>query len=297
MGKKLTVIILFALLLFGISSCKKDRAQELNLDEQTQVGENEMVEPTPESMEGLMLELPLAKYEYNWGRGDQMPDVVIIIDDFGYTSGQLLEDFANLPPEIVFAVMPNLAQTKISAEKGAAKGHEIILHLPMEAQLSSTSPGERYISEDMSKDEIAPMIDSFLEQLPMAIGVNNHMGSTSTESISTMDAVLRHLKRRGLFFIDSVTTAKSVAYAVSKEYNLPFARRDIFLDVPDSSDETLAQKIQDLGKYKGRREPVIIITHCHNREKLDALHKFLAQIKGMGINIIPLRDVFGSSRV
>lgn len=297
MGKKLTVIILFALLLLGISSCKKDRAQEINLDEQTQDEEIEIVEPTPEPKEERVIDLPLAKYEYSWGRGDQMPDVVIIIDDFGYTSGKLLDDFADLPPEIIFAVMPNLPQTKIGAEKGAAKGHEIILHLPMEAHSSSTIPGERYISEDLPRDEIAPMIDSFLEQLPMAVGVNNHMGSTSTESVSTMDAVLGHLKKKGLFFIDSFTTAKSVAYAVAKEYNLPFARRDIFLDVPDNSDATLAQKIQDLGKYKGRQEPIIIITHCHNREKLNALHKFLAQIQAMGINIIPLRDVLGSTPV
>ncbi|HHV36520.1 MAG TPA: divergent polysaccharide deacetylase family protein, partial [Candidatus Cloacimonetes bacterium] len=43
--------------------------------------------------------------------------------DFGYTAGELLNDFADLPPEIVFAVMPDLAHTKTSAEKGAAKGH------------------------------------------------------------------------------------------------------------------------------------------------------------------------------
>jgi len=82
-----------------------------------------------------------------------------------------------------------------------------------------------------------------------------------------------------------------------KEHDVPFARRDIFLDVPDSSDETLAQKIQDLGAYRGRKEPVIIITHCHNREKLDALHKFLSQIEAMGVNLIPLSQVFKSTPV
>lgn len=294
MGKKLTILMLLAMLLFGISSCKKERAiQEPNIEEEAQEEYLEVVEP----IEELELENPLARYKYDWGAGDQMPDVVIIIDDFGYTAGELLNDFADLPPEIVFAVMPDLAHTKTSAEKGAAKGHEIILHLPMEAKLSTTSPGERYISEDMPREDIAPLIDSFLEQLPMAIGTNNHMGSTSTESVSTMNAVLKHIKKRGIFFIDSVTTAKSVVYAVAKEHDVPFARRDIFLDVPDSSDETLAQKIQDLGAYRGRKEPVIIITHCHNREKLDALHKFLSQIEAMGVNLIPLSQVFKSTPV
>ncbi|HHV36521.1 MAG TPA: hypothetical protein GXX77_01620 [Candidatus Cloacimonetes bacterium] len=106
MGKKLTILMLLAMLLFGISSCKKDRAiQELNIEEETQDEYLEIVEPEEE----LELENPLAKYKYDWGAGDQMPDVVIIIDDFGYTAGELLNDFADLPPEIVFAVMPDLA--------------------------------------------------------------------------------------------------------------------------------------------------------------------------------------------
>jgi len=62
----------------------------------------------------------------------------------------------------------------------------------------------------------------------------------------------------------------------------------MFLDVPDSSDATLAAKINSLGNFKGRREPIVIITHCHNRDKLAALQKFIAQIKGMGLKLTTL---------
>lgn len=292
MGKKLSIALFIALLLVGMVSCKKgSSAAETTPKDEPQQPVAERIDPEQEIE---TQEQPLAKYEYSWGLGDEMPDVVIIIDDFGNSAGKLLDDFAELPAEIVFAVIPDLAHSKTAAEKGAAKGHEIILHIPMEAENSNVSPGERYISKDMPEEEIAPLLDSFLAQMPMAIGANNHMGSATTANLATMNAVLAHFKKKGILFVDSMTTAKTAAHVAALEQGVPYARRDVFLDVPDNSDATLAQKIRDLGKYKGRHEPVIIITHCHNREKLDALYKFMAQIRAMGINIVSLTDAFRS---
>jgi hypothetical protein len=73
---------------------------------------------------------------------------------------------------------------------------------------------------------------------------------------------------------------------------LKIAKRDIFLDVPDNSDATIISKIEGLAKYKGRNEPVVIITHCHNRDKLNALQKFLKQIDNMEIELISVSQLF-----
>ncbi|MCB5262523.1 MAG: divergent polysaccharide deacetylase family protein [Candidatus Cloacimonetes bacterium] len=234
----------------------------------------------------------LQSYKYTWSKSDEMPDVVIIIDDFGNSAGQLLDDFGDLPSEYVFAIMPDLAHTKAAADLATRKGHEVIIHVPMEAENSKISPGEKFISKNMEEEQIKAVLDDFIKQLPMAIAANNHMGSATTANLQTMNKVIGHLKKKGLYFIDSVTSSQTAVYTAGVEQGVFTAKRDIFLDVPDVSEKTLAKKIQDLGKFKGRKEPVIIITHCHNREKLVALQKFVTQIKAMGINIVPLRDAF-----
>jgi len=234
----------------------------------------------------------LQSYNYNWNSGEEMPDLVIIIDDFGNSAGQLLDDFADLPSEIVFAVLPDLPHTRTAANKATQSGHEVIIHIPMEAENSSVSPGDKFIAKGMDTEEIKDILQDFYRQMPMAVAANNHMGSASTADLKTMNSTLSILKSKGLFFIDSSTTSKSAVYAAGLQQNLFTAKRDIFLDVPDSSDDTLADKINSLGKYKGRKEPVIIITHCHNREKLEALQKFIAQVQGMGLRIVSLRDAF-----
>jgi len=123
----------------------------------------------------------------------------------------------------------------------------------------------------------------------MAMGANNHTGSAVTANREAMTAVLNYLDSKGLIFIDSATTGESVVPSLAKTLGYPALKRDIFLDVPDNTDATLASKISSLGKYKGRREPIIIITHCHSRAKLDALRKFITQVEGMGLKLTTLK--------
>ncbi len=231
----------------------------------------------------------IRKFNYTWTNSDEIPPIVIIIDDFGYVKGELLDDFANLPKEVVFAVLPDLAYSELAAQKAAGSGRETIIHIPMQAKTSNVSPGERYIKEGLSKNEVHDMLAGFHRQMPMAIGANNHMGSTSTSDPVLMEYVLSYLDKYDLGFVDSFTAPTSVAFSLAQSKGIKSVKRDIFLDVPDNSDATIISKIEGLGKYKGRREPVIIISHCHNRDKLNALQSFISQVKAMGVELIDLK--------
>ena len=230
--------------------------------------------------------LPLAKFDYSWSDSKDIPDIVIVIDDFG-NSTALLEDFAKLPSEVVFAVLPDLSASVRAGQVASHYEHEVLIHVPMQAS-GGENPGTRYIKTNSTQEEIAELLTAFKSQLPMAIGANNHMGSGVTAKRETMELVLKELQSRRLFFLDSYTSSSSTGPSLARSLGYPALKRDIFLDVPDNSDATLASKISSLSKYKGRREPVVIITHCHNREKLAALQKFITQIKGMGLKLTTL---------
>ncbi|HCM15390.1 MAG TPA: hypothetical protein DHW79_05520 [Candidatus Cloacimonas sp.] len=288
MAKKLIFPLLLLLVLFACKS--KPNGQNHEIKAEPEQGEESIYNPEKETVP--VAETPLQSYQYSWTNSDDMPDVVIIIDDFGNSGGQLLEDFADLPKEVVFAVLPDLSHSEEAARMASSKGHEVSIHVPMEAENSSISPGEEYISKNMDEKDIMKTLDSFIAQMPMAIAANNHMGSATTASLPTMKAVLKHMTKKGLLFVDSATTSKSAVYSAAQELGIFTARRDIFLDVPDVSDATIIAKIESLAKYKGRKEPIVIISHCHNREKLDALRKFITQIQSMGLRIVSLRDAY-----
>ncbi len=290
---KHSLILLLLLLLIPLASCRKDHSP-LPAKEDVVYSEKHLEEIPPEELELAPAEpvgsdsLALVAYRYTWTDSKDIPPLVIIIDDFGNSGGKLLEDFAALPSELVFAVLPDLDFTEKSGKIAAQHGHEVIIHIPMQANSANANPGKNHVKVSSTQEEIAALLDSFYEQLPMAIAANNHMGSAITADRTAMTTVLNHLNSRGLFFVDSVTTAASVVPALAQHLGYPVIKRDIFLDVPDNSDATLAAKINELGRFKGRSEPVVIITHCHNRQKLDALVKFIAQVQAMGLRIIPL---------
>ena len=293
MEKAVAIISLLFLLLLG---CKGN--QEKTAENANEYSENpsEHLSGKPDTRSEALPDSAMAAlkgYQYSWSDSGDMPPLVIVIDDFGQIGGELLDGFASLPKQVAFAILPDLPNTRETARLAEKNGHEVLIHIPMQA-VGGDNPGKRYIKKGMETAEISDLLQDFYAQIPNAIAANNHMGSAVTADYATTYAVLDELKELGLKFLDSATTSKSAVPSAAANLGMKVGRRDIFLDVPDISDATLISKIQGLGKYKGRREPVVIITNCHNRNKLTALQKFLTQIDDMGLELIPPSRLFKS---
>jgi hypothetical protein len=287
--KKPVILLLIAfLLLFG---CKgKPESDREQYDEQhtdEAYGEPSGTVTLPDTIKSKTPNLgEISAYEYTWSKSDDLPDMVIIIDDFGQTGGELLDDFAKLPSAVALAILPDLPHTEATAKLAHQTNHEILIHIPMQAE-GNANPGKRFVKQGMKPDEISNLIADFHSQMPKAIAANNHMGSAATADYEVMTTVMKQLDNLGMFFVDSATTAKSAVPTVASKLGQKTLKRDVFMDVPDVTDATIIAKIQGLSKYKGRNEPIVVITHCHNRAKLEALEKFISQVTSMGIKLIP----------
>ncbi|MBU4504407.1 MAG: divergent polysaccharide deacetylase family protein, partial [Proteobacteria bacterium] len=149
---------------------------------------------------------PTAKPEPSLTR--ELPKVAIIIDDIGYDR-KIAEKFLNLDAVLTFSLLPHsLFQDKI-AGKAHEKGFETMLHLPMEPlEYPSVDPGSETLLTSMSPDELIIQLNKNLDAIPFIKGVNNHMGSKMTTSSTQMYQIFSILKKRNLFFIDSLTTSE-----------------------------------------------------------------------------------------
>ncbi len=134
--------------------------------------------------------------------------LAIVIDDVGYNlSG--LKAFLALPYPLAFSVLPDLPHSREAGRLIAAAGKELLVHLPMEPS-SGSNPGPGAVLTAQSDEEIQGLSSQSLERLPQAVGLNNHMGSRATADRRVMGVVLGFLRGRGLFFLDSRTTADTV---------------------------------------------------------------------------------------
>jgi len=200
------------------------------------------------------------------------PKIGIIIDDLGYDSS-LASAFMKLDLLLTFSVLPFTPYTKLIAQKARKEGREIMLHLPLEPiRYPATNPGDGVLLVSMDREMILEVLDRNLSQIPFVAGVNNHMGSRFTESEEKMRIVLAELKRRGLYFIDSRTTAGSVAYRVAREMALRTATRDVFLD-NSLSENALKVQMKRLLSLSRHRGCAIGIGHPH-KETLGLLKRY-----------------------
>lgn len=159
-----------------------------------------------------------------------LPKVAIIIDDIGYdrkTAAKLL----SLNVALTFSVLPQSPFGKGIVKKAREKGIEIMLHLPLEPlEYPSVKPGPGAIYTEMTPDRLISQLNQNLEEFPFVVGVNNHMGSRITSNSSQMYQIHSVLKKKELFFVDSFTNIDSLCGSTARLLNIPFAKRDVFLD-------------------------------------------------------------------
>jgi len=221
------------------------------------------------------------------------PILAIIVDDFGAYQGELLDKFCKADKRISFAILPNLPFATSVMNKSIKFGHEVLIHIPMEPiSYPQNSPGENAIFTGLTSKQIASLTQSYIEILPKAIGANNHMGSLATQDKRVMLAVLEVLKENSLFFIDSRTINTSIAYDLARENLVPTAKRDLFLDVPNSSIQVIDRKLDLLKRWKTKKEKVIAISHCFDESRLENLLYFIKEAEQLGYQVVPISKFF-----
>lgn len=225
---------------------------------------------------------PLCRW---WVReAPQIARVAIVVDDLGQNlraAQALLRDRAPL----TFSVMPHLLHSAETAEEAHHAGIEVMLHLPMQPLADSApdvSPHE--IRVGMGQEQVSHIIESDLASVPYAAGVNNHMGSRATSDGALMAEVMTELGRRHLFFVDSRTTAKSVALDAARRAGLPAFYRSVFLDDTKSVPYTLNQ-LRLLCRLAERHGAAIAIGHPYP-STLAALSQFIPEMDRQNIQLV-----------
>lgn len=165
------------------------------------------------------------------GRGDgATPRIAIIIDDMGFDP-KIADAIGRIDKNITISILPGSPYGKRIAKSLNARGVQLLLHLPMEPlQYPSVDPGYGAILSTMSPDELVNILNRDLEIIPYVQGVNNHMGSRLTTISPQMRQIFTVLKKKQLFFIDSLTSNHSAGRASARFIEIPFASRDLFLD-------------------------------------------------------------------
>lgn len=208
--------------------------------------------------------------------------VAIIIDDMGHHPNN--QRFIELAAPLTYSFLPYTAYAAQQATKAAAAGYEVMLHLPM-ASGPHHDAGIDALQVDESREELVARLNAALARVPQARGVNNHMGSLLTTNATAMQSIMAELAARQLFFIDSRTTAETVAESTARIAGVRTARRHVFLD-HDRTEAGLKKAWQELIVQAEARGFAIAIAHPHDLT-YTFLQKHLDELEQRGITLVP----------
>jgi polysaccharide deacetylase 2 family uncharacterized protein YibQ len=216
-----------------------------------------------------------------------MAQIAILIDDLGYSRRGMDSSLA-LPIEVALAILPETPFSRQTALTAQKQKRITLLHAPMENQRKlKLGPGGLYAK--MTEHELKTTLKRDLDGLPGIQGVNNHMGSLLTTKPDSMKWVMEVLKGRSLFFIDSLTSAKSVAEKTAQEHGLKTVSRDVFLD-NIRTEQAIDKQFSRLIKLAKRHGSVLAIGHPYP-ETMAYLKKRLNSLEKDGVRLVPLSKV------
>lgn len=290
-------LVIILIITFGISNLFNKSIKEENNLRNTQNAnpattnkvELEVKEPEETTYESgqyadlIVNDLSSSEEETNFS-----PKVAFIIDDLGYETG-VAKKIMELEFPVALSILPFLRYSEFIAEEGKKNNQEIMLHLPMESNNSSTNPGPGAIKFNMSEEEIRQAVRDCILDFPYIIGANNHMGSKITEDRKIMEIILEEIKEYNLFFIDSITTKDSIAYEVAQEMKIKSAARSVFLDNENDMEYIKGQmlEVQETALKEG-----VVIAIGHSRiNTFYVLKRMVPELIKAGIEIVPVSEL------
>ena len=217
-----------------------------------------------------------------------LPKVAIIIDDLGYDH-DLAMNYLELDAAFTFSVLPFSPYQKSISTAAYNKGIETMLHLPMEPEeYPEISPGPGALLTSMSPDQLISQLNKNLDEIPFVKGVNNHMGSKMTSIDTQMYQIFSVLKKKGLYFIDSRTTAKTLCKPSARLLKVSFAERDIFLDHVQEP-KYIRDQIYKLVKLAGKHGEAVAIIHPYP-ETYGIIQEMLPYLR-KNVNLVPASEI------
>lgn len=220
--------------------------------------------------DGSDVTLPASPDQAAQPESRNLPALALVIDDFGYSMG-LAEELADLNMPVTWSIIPETEYSMEIMDLAVSRDIPFLIHVPMQAVIDEKG-GPYLIGEGMDYSSIRSEISRLAELFPQAAGINNHRGSRATSDPDIMIPVLDEIASRGLVFLDSRTSADSVAYAIASEKHIPSLYNSVFLDHVESRDFMTDQfeRARDIASRRGW-----VVAICHVRPETV---KFLADL-------------------
>jgi polysaccharide deacetylase 2 family uncharacterized protein YibQ len=213
------------------------------------------------------------------------PAIAIVIDDMG-VDRRRSNRMVGFQGPLTLSFLTYAKDLKAQGAQARAKGHELMLHVSMEPSSNKVDPGPNVLLVDQKPALILQRLRWGLDRFDGFVGINNHMGSKFTSHVASMEVVIGELKKRGLMFLDSRTSGRTVGAKLARLAGVPYVERNVFLDHDDDV-EKIKMQLKTVEKLARQRGRAVAIGHPRDAT-LKVLEGWLSTVASKGFQLVPI---------
>jgi polysaccharide deacetylase 2 family uncharacterized protein YibQ len=218
------------------------------------------------------------------------PRIAIIVSGLGVSDSATADAIAKLPGAVTLGFMPYGSDVAALAGRARARGHEVLLQVPMEPfDYPDNDPGPQTLLTSLTPQQNIDRLYWLMSRFQGYVGIAGAMGGRFTASEPSFSPVLRETAKRGLIFVDDGANPRSLAGRIAGANNLPFARADVTIDtVPTASEIDHA-----LGRLEmaARERSIAIGISSGLPVSIEHIAKWAKTLADHGIQLVPITAV------
>ena len=218
------------------------------------------------------------------------PRIAIIVSGLGVSDSATADAIAKLPGAVTLGFMPYGSDVAALAGRARARGHEILLQVPMEPfDYPDNDPGPQTLLTSLTPQQNIDRLYWLMSRFQGYVGIAGAMGARFTASEPSFAPVLREAAKRGLIFVDDGANPRSLAGRIAGANNLPFAKADVTIDtVPTASEIDHA-----LGRLEmaARERSIAVGISSGLPVSIDHIAKWAKTLAEHGIQLVPITAV------
>ena len=196
---------------------------------------------------------PWLEYSRGFKRADRKPRIALIISNLGLSNTYTKAALELLPEDITLSFSHVAPRLKNWVREARQKGHEILLDIPMEPiGFPKNDPGRATLLTSSNEVENLNRLEHIMKQAGGYVGLLGTLGTKFMLHSETFLPVLRSIKQRGLIYVDSRSTSRSLGPELASSIQLPKAFNNVFVD-KEPSQEKIKNKLDELERIALKR--------------------------------------------
>ena len=233
---------------------------------------------------------PWLEYSRGFKRADRKPRIALIISNLGLSETYTKAALELLPEDITLSFSHVAPRLKTWVREARQKGHEILLDIPMEPiGFPKNDPGRATLLTSSNEVENLNRLEHIMKQAGGYVGLLGTLGTKFMLHSETFLPVLKSIKQRGLIYVDSRSTSRSLGPELASSIQLPKAFNNVFVD-REPSQEKIKNKLAELERIALKRRFAVGIAQPFPIT-IEILSRWTERLKTKQIALTPITAI------